>query len=436
MADPYPDGLTFANAQDAKTVTKEKMIQSLRAKGFTVDDSKYIYMFQLTRALMLFYDEIFERKNPQKYTIKGDYFSVSHLKEIYNTHKQPIKKGNYLSVNKISDCSTFSKIEYKGCLYYIFGENHAYKPLKDKCTHLKKCYATGNIIDKIITLQGNLLTPVDIYIESKFAEDSESGEVYHNELEYIPFGNLFQYIDMIKKCLTKNKSDCDYKNKARFHYVDTRASKINGRIIRHDPFFKIKKRHKTTTKISKILYKKFQFKNYSVLYTEFLEALFNTSIDLETTPYIVYMLENKMLDYYPKIWDKIQKNISYLPEDIRNDLYRYVMIECGLRFKLIHEKIIMVNSQEKYLEILENKCIKGIFSPVRGAMMDIYLLSRMFRNFGKDHEYSKIKIIYTGGSHSRNYIKFFEVYLKTKPSILEESSKNGLEIPPNSIQLT
>ncbi|ARF09983.1 hypothetical protein Indivirus_6_49 [Indivirus ILV1] len=49
--------------------------------------------------------------------------------------------------------------------------------------------------------------------------------------------------------------------------------------------------------------------------------------------------------------------------------------------------------------------------------MDIYLLSRLFRQFtsSNTHIHSKTKIIYAGALHIQSYIEFFQLYLKVSP---------------------
>ena len=396
-------------------------------------------MFQLVETLMDYFQSIENKVQPETYKIQGGYFTVPRLREIYNKHGQPTKKGNYLDVAKIADCCLFSKIQYKGCIYYIFGEIHKFGSKEDDCTHESRCYEAGNIIDKIISCGGGTRM-VDIYLEIEFTSAGGSDLMMTKDEEfYFPPGDLFMYSDKIKNCLPRSRtgnlyeSECPdiYKNNARFHYTDTRVITVDGSPHNFDPLLDLFL-YPESSKIKN--YEIFRDELYNLGYNSFLRALFNTRINLKTTPYMIFLLGNEMMPIYPTCWSKIQKNISYLPVDIRNSLYKYVMIEFGLRFQIIHSDVLVKYGESEYIELHKSayhistekkisNCLSMIFSLLIDAMMDIYLISRMFRNFGESHVHSKIKIMYTGAAHSKGYIKFFTSYLNTKPDIFIEKEK-------------
>ena len=438
MKDPYPTKASFLNSKkDRRTV-----IRSLRAKSFDINEREYIYMFQLLDPLKQYYANIEKGLKPRIHKIQGGYFTVSQLREIYQEHGRPKKKGNYLDIADITDCSAFSRIQYKGCIYYIFGEIHNFGFNKSR---RERCYSAGNIIDKIIEATR---VRVDVYLEAEFPSDERGdlrGDVWSptglnsDGTVYMPFGDLFNYTDMINEYVyahhhAYSHHEREYSN-ARFHYTDTRVSTVNGNVHYHDPMIKLFIHTQTGTPTN---YKNFQYIELPHLYISFLKALFNVSINLRSTPYIKYLLEKRLMVYYPAYWKKIQKSISCMPDDIREKLYKYIIIEYGYRFEMIHREILLKYSWREYNNLLKtNMSLRRTFSPLINAMMNIYLLSRMFREetHKDNHIHSKIKIIYTGSEHSRDYVKFFSIYLNTKPDILEESRANGLEIPPNSIYL-
>ena len=421
MNDPIPDLQTYYRHSNNLLLIK----QSLLAKGFEIENNAY--EFQMNDALESYFN------NKKVYKIVGDYFSIRHLKEIYNEYGQPVRKNNFLDINTISDARTFFKAEYCDKIYYFFGELHSMDKSKDfVCSHNTKCYSVGNIIDKIISEE----KMTDIFIEASYK--SYDNFNLHRGF-YWPSGNLFKYNDFISQCLNADKNICPgvYRKKARFHYTDLRLGENATKL---DPLITIFRQHEPT---APNVYRHIKREsNIIKWYSEFLDTLFTTK-DLYTTDYAYFL---KKISYpLPLTIKKIQRQIQNLDKKYKNALHTYINMH-KIIFEELHNNVISKFSFDDFLVHFkeQNACKRFIKSLFIDFYMDIYLLSRMFRRYSKqvDKE-SKIVIVYTGSAHTQNYLYFFKHFLHITPKIVvdpcidfNKQMLNGIHLPKQTIQLS
>ncbi len=323
-----------------------------------------------------------------------------------------------------------SLYEYRSNKYnkrvYLFGDYHSKDAMCKKSYPSRNPYNTINI-DKFIeyTLLQNPNKIIDVFLEATYTK----GTIKEMLLEVYKTSYLADTIDTFKNpegtsrqadskdCLhDKKESECKYHN-GRFHYTDVRN-------FTPDLFI-----------INAILDDSSDNKGK----LELLKNLLSLFSDKDDSTFILTdILKNT----------KIMKQLKNIKdESVKTVLINYVS-------NIISKNIITVKEMKRLLSILqkgeEMEIIDKIFyyylqnkwNKITSVLMDVYLLSRMFRSFSqkdstsihligeKDDEINNI-IIYAGDCHIRLYCEIFE---KLDFDFIEESSSMKFDEDLNPIK--
>lgn len=362
------------------------------------------------------------------------FIGLKRILELYfNNSINNIKQCNNITPIRTLSYHTSTKYNKK---IYIFGEQHYVDETctVDKCNILK--FITNNII--------NIPKFIDVFLEMSYIT-KDYKETYE-EYKY-RYDKKFKkaILDTFKlkfyNCFTKNK--CKYPN-IRFHYTD-----IRNATIKNHPYF---------ITLDAYIYNILLF--FSGIITEdnlisSLNILKNLlTNDLYKNERINFnnhiTSHKKLIEYLLQIYsqfklEKQQKYIIY--DDVKNILLEYfndTISKINLSHLNLTDMLNLINSFGEFIKTKEfNKfdvSIKKIHQYAKTwayltvPLMDIYLFSRLFRNFEKiKYKYSdepKNIIIYVGDEHADRYrkmlekLKFNQDFYQTKRNKFNDSCIN------------
>ena len=152
-----------------------------------------------------------------------------------------------------------------------------------------------------------------------------------------------------------------------------------------------------------------------------MHSLFTFSPSDKTSYYLKFKPVNK------KIIEKMQKQIQHLSKEHKNIFYEFIVEKYVVPFNEIATYVEQHNSTIDDLVFHKNNCLQIYMSGFTNLYMDLYIMGRLLRSFGKNHISSKINIIYTGAAHSKTYFNFFQL----KPQIEIKKATNNIKIPKN-----
>lgn len=275
---------------------------------------------------------------------------------------------------------------------YIFGEAHV-QEYKDYCSfssRLPDSYQNEkenkslDISDFIISQLTNITDkPIDFFLETPYLT---------KDIKILKTSsyNIDKIREYFQNCFQVSKINCKYLN-IRFHYTDIRQivgqKDISLLISIHDL---IRRLTKSNTCINNL---ENELKNYNLLEYKSLKT------KKDFMEYGLKTYHNKLTKNQENIKDEQVKKVLLNNLDKCLDKVNIVYLRWN-NLKRITE------NYPKYYNILDRTIYDNIVR-FNVCFMDMYLLSRMFRNFNKKvEEYSgepKNIIIYVGDIHADNY---------------------------------
>lgn len=272
-------------------------------------------------------------------------------------------------LNKISTIigpKMYREYSYNGINVSIFGEKH---PLYSISPCIKKnAISITNFIKTIVA--SNPDKQYDVYTETGYINKENQNQ---EKIHMVNFA-LSMIQDEFSKCLSYTKAGCEYEN-LRMHYIDLREFVIPN-----------------MTKITSNAYGKRLATYYAV-----------TKIMTEITN---ILMVNKNV-----IKKELEK--SYL----KTEISRFIIDQVYIIMKELDERAD--NDQEiSYFDLLT----------LTSLVMDMYTLSRMFREF-KGGKPIKNIIVYAGKAHAMQYCKFIETVLHKHPVVsIDSPNENCIDI--------
>lgn len=356
--------------------------------------------------------------------LQGENFCRKHLsKKVYNSFyksfidyeselncspdRESIKdfRGDVLKYSKkYCDILPLNKIKYiLGPVSYseyktphsnisIFGELHNIVECDSvNCIDNKSTILFSGFLKELINKNPDKL--YDFYLETQYINKKISNIFVYDDSNL----NIKLLQHDFQECLSLIKN-CPYKN-IRTHYADPRF--FITKILRE------KEREKERE--NKSIFDIFKKKKIEDSFIEFYRNLRNTP-DFKITDKVKI---NSFVNFFYNILvsnDLLFKETkkSYYGKEIRN----FVISQ----FLDYVKAVINLFKTDGYVHSIRLLTFDMF-------VMDMYMLSRMFRKF--DGEYTKNIIVYTGNAHSRTYRLFIERVLMIKPSIdIEEDYSN------------
>jgi hypothetical protein len=325
----------------------------------------------------------------------------------------PIKSPlHFLNIEYIQGPISLTEWKGFGKHIYVFGDVHKYKK---GCNQLQKNIRIDEYISQVINYNRDKL--IDIYLEIPYIQKNE----IRKYSSLIDEGYLFNQTNKrFLDCLEVKKNNCKYKN-TRFHYIDIRFAKlrfyINMQFLYNnveslaikfdeicekieDETLTKKKLNKSIDEIFNILYRLYK----KDLFFDYNEAVNLAKINKQIKNIKddnVRLLLDKKLNKLRIEFNEVQNIIDFINKtffDFNNEKFL---------LKLKEDENIHFELQNKFSEF------NGFLLNFEIHLMDLYLLGRIFRSF-KGGSDPKFIIIYTGGTHSDNYNKFFgEIGMKS-----------------------
>ena len=280
------------------------------------------------------------------------------------------------------------------------------------------------------TFELNVKEPNVDYISKIYTNWKESTEEMTNE--YIDIPQLWLIYAAFENCFQIHKQACEYKN-TRFHYADPR------KVPQLYSNFKL---WIATNKLARNL----------ASCIEQLDESSQTVWDNKCFSMVKHFFETKIKRYgvtvifdkakfleYTKINKQIEnihnKNVklyllNYIDKKITAQKRDWITFKNSIRNFLNYK--IGVYEFYKNLVTFEN-----LFADTQVAIMDVYLMARLFRQFKGQQSESEYAIIYAGDTHAKNYTEMlkalgFNVLEKKLVGIetFSETSNKCLDITP------
>lgn len=307
--------------------------------------------------------------------------------------------ANLLDINYLSGVEIFDVYysERYDKVIYLLGETHT---TKGRCNKddmgPKDIIINGNdFVFKL--LDDNPEHIFDVFIEEHFMVSEL--ELNIKKESCIDSDNKdCSYLEILRSKINRSgcvgkKSDCDkYKKQVRFHFADTRITDITVFDFLSDILHYSDRFSTLEDALKKPGY--FKYNTADNIRKDIAEALKSTKT-------------NKQLENIPKKYENVK--------DILNEEMRLILNDESIGIITIPNLTKVMNElkTDVYRNTkLHNYLVEGEVTHLTSRMMDIYLISRMFRSFkdvkGKISIEPKNIIIYTGSFHTESYIKLLD----------------------------
>jgi len=283
---------------------------------------------------------------------------------------------------------------------YLFGEHHIEQ---DRCNEVSNNFlGIDEFLEQLMTKTNVFL---DIYLEVG------TDDLFYNKLP--KKSKLYLLHNKLNPCInSKNRHNLEKCSLSRVHYGDIRDVTFMGKIknsyynnnLRIDDILKYENGYvldvinsfskcKSKTDISAFLDKDFTFniEHHRVLQKEINKSPYKKEI----LTFFRSIVLNENLDRYDKLYDTIVKISSNLVVDLKTLQINKVQVDDTFSKKVLKQILFFLDLYVANLYY----------------MMDIYLLSRIFKKFSYDVNKPSLQhniIIYSGENHCYNYRKFLE----------------------------
>lgn len=370
---------------------------------------------------------------------------------------------------KISGPVIMATFHYEDKFYYLFGDDHADKKnnCSDNCQDIeintlkhinnnnKNCIDITRYLESLFFDAYRRDEIVDFYIETSFmSEDLLSFQ--SSNISY-----LAKTINTFENCIYKSETrkECPYSN-VRFHYTDLRSTKrIKGKFrpLLHDYIqIQLKFFAQLQNSLQKKIFVEFVKWFYGVNdISSHIKNYDRPDVDL----FLVYINSDNYINDVDQIFKKYKgempKNIFdilYDPKFVvkrRNKVMHKIRAQLeALEFEELDDIAFKIRNYiyNRYLqttdnfdEILNDMSVNNIPKlPKRpiSLLMDCYTLARIFRTYpNTNHTNSNTVIIYTGYSHTLEYINFFRRVLNVKMKINPENEMIDSNSPNRCLNL-
>jgi len=325
---------------------------------------------------------------------------IDNIKKFYKDNE--CKSFEIPKTFYISGLLTFAvyKNEELNKIIYLLGEQHNVKNLcdikeTDEINHYNADEFFFSLLQESICGKNNgkYNNKLDVFLEMSynplndfFTEKFSSKDSFNNHLDsYMTRTNKLIYNKHCYPEYLKNNNQeseiCIYDPYVRFHHGDLRH--INDKFVQYITSIYILYTRTSKDKL-----------NYSIFFLD--NKQFSNDTNYVSNIYSSSQFMNKIIKQIDNIDNK---NIKKVFEDLVK--------------KLIHKCTQIIESGDiNYKSVLQIfndniKIKKNDVSEIFLDIMDIYLLTRVFRSFDKDlHKYNASNIIiYAGNAHIQNYIK-------------------------------
>ena len=301
---------------------------------------------------------------------------------------------------------------------FLFGDEHY--SLNFNCKDESKS------IDFIKFLNTIFLTSnkkIDFLVEASY-NYIEMKESNKKKIKLPQHSYLTKVIDFyVKKgCFLSNKTNCskDFPH-VRFHSVDFRFSNL--------------------CKPVKEIY---EIELYLMVLSVYLDMSMKDTIILKSLEKL--MKQIKLIDNYTKLekqinkgfeCTKIKKQFDSCDSHVKSKILKYkkdAMIENSKRYKNEYDynmnelQKIYSKKDKSFSYSILSIYVKTLFSIIISTnciVMDIYCISRLFKNYKDNDEHTMMKniIIYAGAMHIENYVKFLTQYMGFKMELETQATE-------------
>lgn len=271
-----------------------------------------------------------------------------------------------------------------GVKIYLFGDIH--KKLND-CSD-KNFITISELIKNTIVSNPDKI--IDIFLEAEYLHKDKKN-ILDSYLECYLKDVIYDY----KNCLQIDKKECEFPN-ARFHYVDVRCS-LKKFCLYVNYFFEF---------INDIK----EDKETSINYLNILKSVkISPNVIFDITFIMELISEAKIKKQLNKIEDNNIKNITC--DYFISKLLQFKFTTYESEFvELLYMHCKTVEDIKKYISLYENKVLlEDLYEKImsyNATLVNFYTSSRILGL------YSKYNIIYLGGCHIKELVKFFTEQLK------------------------
>lgn len=297
---------------------------------------------------------------------------------------------------------------------YLFGDEHystdgtCNKNSVDIIDFLDKIFKNNNNNNKNQNKQ-NQKNKIDFYLESQYSDlekyTKEKKMSFLNNIKYKVFGDLsHSYLLKIinyyklKGCFMKKEKVCrnNYPN-VNFHSADFRRS------------VKCKYTKMMEDYTNNIFFLLISL-NYGSQINNFVSKLIKFDKYEKVKKYIILSLKcNTIKTQLKKCDNKFQ---SLINKYIKTKFKNYDLVYKNIYNENINAIIKGIKNKKKMFSISEMsfsiQSILGMVISMNSIVMDIYLLSKMFK------EDKNLIFVYAGNAHIKNYVEFLQKYMKFK----------------------
>lgn len=325
-------------------------------------------------------------------------------------------------------------------IIYIFGDQHDVKDIKEYMEYHKE--ENSMFIQDFLKYCAEYTDRfIDIFLETDPISLSFKNSFIH------------EVIDTFKNCipkpdkLTSNLSGCQF-NTVRIHYTDIRRLYKEDREENKESFLRLFTAFDLSEddlmiyglnieflKIFKDGMDKLRdnfgnyFKDNKTLLSKFFEEYKKYKLERQISSVKDKFVKDKLLEWFNNKIDEFKLNDVYLL------LSNYKLLEKDIN-EIINYKLSYGSDQwKRFREFYEKYKLKLLF--LNGLFMDLFLLSRIFREFKfKKDVYSKEPrniFIYVGQAHADNYIDFLSNVLNFNITFQLKSSKKKLNVGTDKV---
>ena len=343
---------------------------------------------------------------------------------------------------KLSGVNSFYHYMDQDKKYFFFGDLHnTYDDCDEYCdyfdytfektyTYHNACTTIGPLLHHWLIYNNNHDIKTDFYIEESFTKQNNQRTNLKKTITYRkqhPYNTLTTHFpiqmswlalmgDLLQPCLTKEKITCPYYPNVHVHYADIRF--VEG--VRVSPFNINFLENKTDQiniirtlyyNVDTILSGLFDMDGYENMLNVLKKVKLSTNLYHEQLALMDQLTVIREIDGKKIKMHRIAWEAHNHPE-----IKKFVLLLCEREMKKLNY------GKDIYDDLFFLK-YSSIFTIISAYTMDLYLLSRMFNQDGKE------VFVYAGAAHIEVYALYFE-YLNIQPVIeIPVQEKKCLDVP-------